>query len=377
MEKDYKRMFELLDKYIKENVLDVDKTILNAIAERKAGKKFSFKEHIQGMILAMLSGQGGWKRVYVHKQDVDNLFFHYDKDKIRDCNPQYFINRIYQYKIGSRSTKKQMQALKHNILVLEKLEKEYESLDNFITHDEAITIVKMLADTNSEYKLVQLAEPLVCEYLRNVGIDVIKPDIHIKTILSPERLNLISSQSNYKIIEICNLLSIEIDYAPSKIDYLLWNYSADGYGEICTTKNPKCSQCVIKEFCNYPQKNIIPSIKKDKGNNKPLKKTNISNNEDYITSLRNKYTEYLFEKLKGKKERTIKTYVGDSFYVYKHQNEFNSNFFEILSNKQNIGNFEKELFEQQVSRHIELPSNSTKAYMNGLYRLYDFLNINE
>ena len=132
MEKDYKRMFELLDKYIKENVLDVDKTILNAIAERKAGKKFSFKEHIQGMILAMLSGQGGWKRVYVHKQDVDNLFFHYDKDKIRDCNPQYFINRIYQYKIGSRSTKKQMQALKHNILVLEKLEKEYESLDNFI-----------------------------------------------------------------------------------------------------------------------------------------------------------------------------------------------------------------------------------------------------
>jgi hypothetical protein len=29
---------------------------------------------------------------------------------------------------------------------------------------------------------------LLCEYLKNVGIDVVKPDVHIKRILGCERL---------------------------------------------------------------------------------------------------------------------------------------------------------------------------------------------
>ena len=35
----------------------------------------------------------------------------------------------------------------------------------------------------------------------------------------------------------------------AEIDYLLWMYCANGYGEICTIRNPKCDICVIREFC--------------------------------------------------------------------------------------------------------------------------------
>lgn len=382
MEKDYRRMFELLDKYVSKNIKDADNTILNAIKERKAGKVFNFREHLQGMILAMLSGQSEWEKIYEHKNDVDNLFFHYDKDKIKNCNPQYFTDKIKQYNIGTTSTNAQMQALEHNISTLEKIEKEYKSLDNFITSDIPINIVKLLAE-KGRFKLDQLGVPLVCEYLRNVGIDIIKPDRHIKRILASDKLNLIPYNTpkknyNYEVIKIGENLSKELHINQAKIDYLLWNYCASGYGKICTKITPKCSQCVIKEFCNYPQGTKNNSSQIRLKNNEKIDKiqneSNLKNNDDNITSLRKKYTEYLLKKLKDKKESTIKTYVSDSFYVYKHQDEFNTNFLGILSNVQNINNFEKELLEQQISNHVEKPYNSTKAYMNGLYRLYDFIN---
>lgn len=35
------------------------------------------------------------------------------------------------------------------------------------------------------------------------------------------------------------------------IDSLVWNYCAEGYGEVCTA-NPKCTQCPIRAFCQEP-----------------------------------------------------------------------------------------------------------------------------
>ena len=90
--------------------------------------------------------------------------------------------------------------------------------------------------------------PIACEYVRNVGIDIIKPDIHIKRIASAERLNLVTAKSDYKIIDDFQELSKQIGINQAKMDYLLWNYCSKGYGEICTA-TPKCNECVIRKFC--------------------------------------------------------------------------------------------------------------------------------
>jgi len=100
--------------------------------------------------------------------------------------------------------------------------------------------------------------PLVCEYMRNVGIDVPKPDRHILRILSSERLGFSkfpekSESESYKkdIFEIFDKLHEITGKTRIEIDYLLWFYCADGHAEFCTEK-PKenCEKCIIRYYCN-------------------------------------------------------------------------------------------------------------------------------
>lgn len=250
MEKDYKKMFSILDNYLKDRVQDIDISILEAVEARKNGKVFSFKEHLKGFIYAQLSALVSWKRIKDNQQELNIVFCGFEKDKLKEKAPEELIDKIRALKCYSPyTTKNQMNALKANIETFGKIEQEYSSLDKFITHSTPSNIIKLLADSNSTYKLKYAGVAIICEYVRNVGIDIIKPDVHIKRIAAADRLKLVTAKSDYKIIEEFKKLSNEIGMSQVKMDYLLWNYCAKGYGEICTA-TPKCDKCVIKEFCH-------------------------------------------------------------------------------------------------------------------------------
>ena len=249
MEKDYKEMFNILDEYLKNRVEDIDTTILEAVEARKNGKIFSFEEHLKAFIYAQLSALVSWKKIKDNSKALDDIFCNFSKDKLKKKPAEDLINEITALKCHNPfTTKKQMYSLVDNICTFEKLEKKFLSLDNFILQDAPSNIVRLLADRNSEYKLKQAGIALVCEYLRNVGIDIVKPDVHIKRIVATDRLNLTSAKSEYKIIEELKNLSDETGISQVKIDYLLWNFCAKKYGEICTA-TPKCNECVIREYC--------------------------------------------------------------------------------------------------------------------------------
>lgn len=250
MGKDYKKMFSILDNYLKDKVQDIDISILEAVEARKNGKVFSFKEHLKGFIYAQLSALVSWKRIKDSQQELNIVFCGFEKDKLKEKAPEELIDEIRALKCYSPyTTKNQINSLKANIETFEKIEQEYSSLDKFITHSTPSNIIKLLADSNSTYKLKYAGVAIICEYVRNVGIDIIKPDVHIKRIAAADRLNLVTAKSDYKIIEEFRKLSNEIGMSQVKMDYLLWNYCAKGYGEICTA-TPKCVECVIKEFCH-------------------------------------------------------------------------------------------------------------------------------
>lgn len=250
MSRNYKKMFETLSEYLTDKVEDVDQTIIKAVNARNNGKFFSFQEHLRGFVYAQLSALVSWGNIKEHQSELDSLFCNFEKDRLKEIAPEILIEKIRELNCYSPyTTKNQMKFLKHNIEIFERIEQKYGSLDNFITHSSPANIVKLLADSNSTYKLKYAGVALVCEYVRNVGIDIVKPDVHIKRIVSSDRLNLIQSKSDYKIIEEFRRLSAETGISQVKMDYLLWNYCAKGYGEICTAK-PKCSKCVIKEYCN-------------------------------------------------------------------------------------------------------------------------------
>ncbi len=250
MEKDYKKMFSILDNYLKDKVQDIDMSILEAVEARKNGKVFSFKEHLKGFIYAQLSALVSWKRIKDNQPDLNIIFCGFEKEKLKQKPAEELIEEIRTLKCYSPyTTKNQMNSLKANIETFERIEQKYSSLDKFITHSTPSNIIKLLADSNSTFKLKYAGVAIICEYVRNVGIDIIKPDVHIKRIAAADRLNLVTAKSDYKIIEEFRKLSNETGISQVKMDYLLWNYCAKGYGEICTA-TPKCNECVIRIFCN-------------------------------------------------------------------------------------------------------------------------------
>ena len=250
MGKDYKKMFSILDNYLKDKVQDIDMSILEAVEARKNGKVFSFKEHLKGFIYAQLSALVSWKRIKDNQPDLNIIFCGFEKEKLKQKPAEELIEEIRTLKCYSPyTTKNQMNSLKANIETFERIEQKYSSLDKFITHSTPSNIIKLLADSNSTFKLKYAGVAIICEYVRNVGIDIIKPDVHIKRIAAADRLKLVTAKSDYKIIEEFRKLSNETGISQVKMDYLLWNYCAKGYGEICTA-TPKCNECVIRIFCN-------------------------------------------------------------------------------------------------------------------------------
>lgn len=249
MEKDYKKMFSILDNYLKDKVHDIDMSILDAVEARKKGKVFSFEKHLKGFIYAQLSALVSWKKIKDNQPELNTVFCGFEKDKLKEKAPKELIDEIRTLKCYSPyTTKNQMNSLKENIETFEKIEQDFKSLEKFITHSSPSNIIKLLADSKSTYKLKYAGVAIICEYVRNVGIDIIKPDVHIKRIAAADRLNLVTSKSDYKIIDKFRQLSNEIGISQVKMDYLLWNYCAKGYGEICTA-NPKCNECMIRKYC--------------------------------------------------------------------------------------------------------------------------------
>ena len=124
--------------------------------------------------------------------------------------------------------------------------------DNFIQKDKTlIALVKTLSDVASKDKMVQMGVALVCEYLRNVGYDIPKPDRHILRILGSGTLAFSSNKNvaPFEVFDIISKIAIQLNKSVAEVDYILWSYCANGYGEICTVLKPKCNICVAKKHC--------------------------------------------------------------------------------------------------------------------------------
>ena len=238
--------------------------IKRQIDKRQAGGIFSISDHIRAMMYSMLSSGIVWDRVsgYIDEATkqltpIDEIFCQYDPERLLQCRPEQLSNEIQKLRCASPYTTIQMQALIHtNIPKLIQFGNECGSIDAFyqkiIDDDSTLkTLVKALSAPHSDHKLAQMGEALAAEYLKNVGYDIAKPDRHIRRILG----NKILGCSTHEVVPIFEALDIvvalakELDRPAAEVDYILWSYCANGYGEICTAKNPKCNICVANACC--------------------------------------------------------------------------------------------------------------------------------
>lgn len=229
-------------------------THLEWIRERTAGRQFSMSEHIRGMIYALLTNNRRWDQVEKKLGEIDCIFFYYDKERLLQTSPDWLVEQIRKIKCGNRNIQNQMEALHENIHKMERIEAEFGSMDRFVTSGTPVEIADLLANS-LKYKLHTMGLALAMEYLRNVGIDAIKPDTHICRILGRDRLGYSSKETadEMEAIEILDGIAKETGYLLSEVDALLWLFCADEKGMICT-RTPHCNECRLNG--RYCRRNI-------------------------------------------------------------------------------------------------------------------------
>lgn len=247
-------IFRIRD-YLNGKGIRYDETMKQKIKSREDGHKFTLQEHIKGMIYAMLSNQTKWKHIEEHLKEINKIFFDYDSTLLKHCDCDRLATSLFELKCGNISTKRQIYAIPYNIQQMEMIEKEFGDMDAFVIFDAPEQIVRKLSSNTSKYKLKMMGEALVWEYLRNVGIDGAKPDVHLKRFFSGERMGKEnhSPASNEEVIHDIKQLSKKTGLTMVEIDNYIWSYCADGYGSICTAQ-PHCHLCCIQECCRYRYK---------------------------------------------------------------------------------------------------------------------------
>lgn len=143
------------------SVTDISETV----EARKSGKTFSESDHVRGLVYSLLSNQRPWAGIHSHLNEIDEIFFGFNVQKIRETDGDYFADALRAIKCGNRNIRLQMKALSGDIAIMDQIIERYGSLDAFVTSAPAYEIVHQLSSADSEYKLKGLGEALAWEYL--------------------------------------------------------------------------------------------------------------------------------------------------------------------------------------------------------------------
>ena len=244
--------------------------IKKQLDRRKNGGTFTVSDHIRGMVYSMLTSGAAWNRLEPHIDIetgqipiIDDIFYQYDVTALQSADPAVLVSRVKEYRLGTPYLTNQINALIGvNIGKLLAIKKEYGSVDHFYQsladkNDNLKALVRELATAGKPYKFAQLGEALTAEYLKNVGYDIGKPDRHIRRILGSEYFGCSKHQDvpSYEAIDIIADIAKSLNKPAAEVDYILWAYCANGFGEVCTKGKPKCmGLCVAEPFCNYKDK---------------------------------------------------------------------------------------------------------------------------
>lgn len=227
------------------------KEINNIVDLRKTGKIFSFEEHLEALILSQLSNhRWGSNTIKKNKEKLKAIFKDYDKDYLKQINPNTLTQKILDINCGNASIYRQMKELGYNIAVLERIEEDYGSLDNFVSSDIPNTLANILYD--GKYKLKQVGKAFALDYLKRVGINTCKTDSQVSRLFGNDRLCLINKNKTTALetVSLIKEIAKETSISEIEVDSLLWQFCLPRGANICV-ENPNCSYCKLKSSCNY------------------------------------------------------------------------------------------------------------------------------
>lgn len=231
--------------------LGLEELLAAYIMRHKTDYKFTKRDHCEGLLLSILSANRPWIGIQQHFDDLREVFHNYDPDFLRSADPQQLTKDVVAIDCGNRRISKQMEEVSYNVGILDYYEKKFGDVDApmQMAVENPTEVLWAFSDKKSLLKFKGVAIALAAQYMKNLGIDLIKPDVHIRRII--QRFGwTIWLPDEMESIRICKNIANQYDITMMEVGTILWQYCAVGYLEMCGA-DPKCSSCVACETCNY------------------------------------------------------------------------------------------------------------------------------
>lgn len=185
--------------------------------------------------------------------DIRVAFSDFDIEKVSKYSDKEIRNLINNPKI-IRNQKK-IRACVENARRMKALSERFGSFGEFLNRDKYnLFLLKHELTNNFRY----LGNVVVLDYLKDIGMDIIKPDVHVMRVFF--RLGLIDSEkqteaSANRIIRVAEDIKKETFEKLAVIDAVFWMYGGGGdrhvIKAICSKNEPLCSECPLTNHCRY------------------------------------------------------------------------------------------------------------------------------
>jgi len=174
---------------------------------------------------------------------VRKAFFDFDVDKVSVLRLESLLSnpQIIHYE-------RKMRDCIANAGKIKKISEEFGSFGEFLNENQKTsTILK-----GELMKFGSIGRAVVLDYLKNIGMDFVKPDVHILRVFS--RLGLIDSEASfYPAINAAESFKQATAERLSVIDAVFWMYGSGGDGHLskamCSKNNPLCNECPLTGYC--------------------------------------------------------------------------------------------------------------------------------
>lgn len=250
---------------IKESMDDINydymrdiKDLIDNVKMRKKGKKYTFEEHLKALIISLLSNhRWGDSSIKENMDAIDEIFNNYNKNYLKIVDPSILVNKLRKIHCTNPMINNQMKALSKNIMVLEKIEKDYGSLDNFVNKGTPNDIANMFND--GKYKMIQVGRAFAYDYLKRVGINTCKKSSQLERLFGSHRLGIVENDNatEQQVLNIIKKLAILNNCDEIIVESIIQQFCLLRSANICG-EHPNCEKCKARNFCHYinPNKNL-------------------------------------------------------------------------------------------------------------------------
>lgn len=230
------------------------KELVEKADKRKKGEKFSFEEHLKALIISLLSNhRWGDNNIRDNIDTIDEIFHNYNKNYLKVVDSSILVNELRKIHCTNPMINYQMKALSKNILILEKIEKDYGSLDDFVNKEKPNDIANMLND--GKYKMTQVGRAFAFDYLKRVGVNTCKNSSQLERLFGSRRLGVVENEiaTEQQVLNIIKKIAILNDCDEIIVESIIQQFCLLRSANICG-EHPNCERCKIRKYCNFNKK---------------------------------------------------------------------------------------------------------------------------